>query len=457
MTDPVDLRTICSEARPLAECAARHDAKVARIAAFLRGYRGPAPLSLRKRAVSHMVPKRGDLRRKDPKLDLTDLCEILHVDPERRICVAEPGVTFVDLVAATLRHGLVPLVVPELKTITIGGAVSGCSIESMSYKIGGFHDTCLEYEVVTARGEVLTCTPDGEHALIFQMIHGAFGTLGVLTKLTFRLIPAKPFVKITYRKYAALADYLAAIRAEFERPEHDFMDGIIHAPDELVLSLGDFVDRAPYTSDYSWMKIYYQSTRERPEDYLSTADYFFRYDRGVTNVRPRRWLPRLLFGKWLHSDRVLRIADKVNWLLRRERPTITLDVFMPISRVPAFFAWYRREFGFFPLWCVPYRRVRDYEWINPAWFEGMEDQLYLDLAIYGMRQRGDRDYVRLMEEGLRQHGGIKTLIAHNQYDEAEFWQIWNRPNYDAVKRLTDPDNLFRDLYQKTCRASQGRP
>ena len=68
--------------------------------------------------------------------------------------------TFVDLVAATLRHGLVPIVVPELKTITIGGAVCGCSIESMSFVRGGFHDTCFEYEVIAATGEVLTCTPD---------------------------------------------------------------------------------------------------------------------------------------------------------------------------------------------------------------------------------------------------------------------------------------------------------
>ena len=58
-----------------------------------------------------------------------------------------------------------PIVVPELKTITIGGAVAGCSIESMSFVHGGFHDTCLEYEVITATGEVLTCTPDNEHRL----------------------------------------------------------------------------------------------------------------------------------------------------------------------------------------------------------------------------------------------------------------------------------------------------
>ena len=42
-----------------------------------------------------------------------------------------------DKVAATLPHGLAPYVVPELETITIGGAVSGCSLESMSFEVGG--------------------------------------------------------------------------------------------------------------------------------------------------------------------------------------------------------------------------------------------------------------------------------------------------------------------------------
>lgn len=433
----------------------RHAEKVTRVAEQLRQRRGPEPVSLRKRAVSHMVPKRGDLRRSDPKIDISDFCEILEIDPIKKICVAEAGVTFVDLVAATLRHGLVPIVVPELKTITIGGAVSGCSIESMSFRYGGFHDTCLEYELITATGEVLVCTPENEHALIFQMVHGAFGTLGVLSRLTFRLIPAKPFVKLTYEKHPSIDAYMAAIAGRFARQDVDFMDGIIHASSECVLSLGEFVDEAPYTSSYDWYKIYYESTRERREDYMRAADYFFRYDRGVTNVRPRAPILRALLGWYLNSSRVLRLAERMNWLLRRDNPPVTLDVFVPLSKVPEFIRWYEREFGYFPLWCVPYRRVRDYEWIADRWYQGMKDQLFVDLAIYGMDKRDGRNYHRLMEEKLAEIGGIKTLISHNFYSEAEFWSLWNKPNYDAVKARTDPNNLFRDLYTKTCRAAQG--
>src|SRR6185436_19303133 len=127
---------------------------------------------------------------------VSDLDEILEIDAEQLTCTAESGVTFTDLVQATLRFGLVPIIVPELKTITIGGAVAGCSLESMSFKHGVFHDTCLEYEVVTARGDVLVARPDNENSLLFQMLQGTFGTLGILTRLSFRLVPSKPFVKV---------------------------------------------------------------------------------------------------------------------------------------------------------------------------------------------------------------------------------------------------------------------
>ena len=108
-----------------------------------------------------------------------------------------------------------------------------------------------------------------------------------------------------------------------------------------------------------------------------------------------------------------------------------------------------------PLWCVPYKRVHDYEWLDDAFWKRNGDDMFLDLAIYGMRQTGEGNAHRLMEQKLKELGGIKTLIAHNYYPEDEFWSIWSKPNHDAVKAITDPRNLFRDLYTKTCKAMMG--
>ena len=448
-------RAVLSELHSPAECDALHAAKVARIASQLKAHPHTRPVSLRKSAPPHQVPKAADKRRFDDKIDISALTQIIDIDPVTRTCTAEAGVQFDDLVEATLRYGLAPIIVPELKTITIGGAVSGCSIESMSFKYGGFHDTCLEYEVITAQGEVLTCTPENQNSLVFQMLHGSFGTLGILSKLKFKLVPAKKFVKVVYEKYATLSEYRAAIWRHFKDQDVEFMDGIIHSPSEYVLSVANYVDEAPYTNSYDWMKIYYQSTSTRTEDYLRTPDYFFRYDRGVTNVHPKSWIGRLLIGKFMNSGNVLRAADKFRFLLDDDKPTITLDVFLPLSKVDEFLGWYEREFGYFPLWCVPYKRVRDYEWIDESFYKNMEDELFLDLAIYGMEQDGAKNYHKLMEDKLRELGGIKTLISHNYYSREEFWQTWNKANYDKVKAITDPSNVFRDLYTKTCKAAMG--
>jgi len=449
-------RTVGREQLSKERCDQLHAAKVTRIAAQLARHDGSEPVSLRKQAPPHQVPKRDDLRRRDAKIDISDLTQIIAIDPVARTCVAESGAMFEDVVAATLRYGLVPIVVPELSTITLGGAVTGCSIESMSFEHGGFHDTCLEYEVITSTGATLVCTPANEHALVFQMIHGSFGTLGILARLTFRLVPAKPFVQVDYERYATLAAYQQAIERHAEARDLDFMDGIIHGPTCYVLSVGRFVDEAPYTHAYDWTRVYYRSTLTRDRDYLRTPDYLFRYDRGVTNVTPSSFLGRLLLGKLLDSGTTLRLADKLHYLLARERPTVTIDLFLPMSRVPAFLAWWQAEFGFFPLWCVPYRRVHDYEWMNDTFYAGMADHMFLDLAVYGMAQRDDRNVNRMIEDKLRELGGMKTLISHNFYTRDEFWAVFNRRNYEAVKAVTDPKNLFRDLYDKTCRAAMGR-
>src|SRR5262249_59696823 len=102
----------------------------------------------------------GDARFSGRRIDVSPLRHVLDVDAEDRIAIAEPGVTFRDLVGATLQHHLVPACVPELEGITVGGAVAGCSVESASFRYGGFHDTCLDYELVTGTGEGLRCSPE---------------------------------------------------------------------------------------------------------------------------------------------------------------------------------------------------------------------------------------------------------------------------------------------------------
>jgi FAD/FMN-containing dehydrogenase len=432
-----------------------HEQKIDKVVQFLKNRKGNSPLSFKKKTVSHQVPKPNDKTYNDEKIDLSDLNEIINIDTKELICTAEPGVTFEDLVKETLKYNLVPYTVPELKTITIGGAVAGASLESMSYKYGGFHDSCSEYEVITASGEIFICTPENENKLTFQMVHGTFGTLGIISKLKFRLCPAKQFVHVVYEKYDNLEAYQNATEKHYKNKDVDFMDGIIHSPSLYVLSVGNFVDTAPYTNRYDWMKIYYQSTAKRKEDYLTTFQYFFRYEKGVTNVSPKSFLGRLFFGRFLDTTKTLRFVEKFHSLIPLKMVPITIDLFIPSSKLNEFLNWYKKEINHFPLWYVPYKIVRHYEWINKDFIESIKDELFIDIAIYGMKKKGDKNYYRIMEEELMKIGGIKTLISNNYYSPEEFWKVWNKENYDEVKKKTDPNNIFRDLYTRMCKTTQG--
>src|SRR6476469_5528253 len=61
-------------------------------------------------------------------LDVSGLTGVISIDPVARTADGQGMCTYETLVAATLRHGLMPLVVPQLKTITLGGAVTGLGI-----------------------------------------------------------------------------------------------------------------------------------------------------------------------------------------------------------------------------------------------------------------------------------------------------------------------------------------
>jgi FAD/FMN-containing dehydrogenase len=447
-------------AKDAAAAASEHDRRVAEIAARVReALAAGGPVHISKGGVHHVVPIPGDSRFATRPIDISSLHHILSIDVANRRCVAEPGVTFADLVRATLPHGLIPTVVPELEGITVGGAVAGCSVEAMSYKYGGFHDSCLEYEIVTGAGDVQTLTPERD-AEAFHMIHGSYGTLAILTRLTFKLVPAKKLVRMEYRTFDSFAAFDAEMRARMAAADFEFIDGIVHGPRQLVLCLGRFVDAAPYVSSYRWLDIFYKSTAKKTEDYLTTFDYCFRYDTEchwlTRTVPPLEWKPvRFLVGKiFLGSTNLIKWSNRLAPVLKRakKRPDVVVDVFIPGKRFADFFEWYAREFDYWPLWIVPYRVPTPYPWISPAHQKRMDDDLFIDCAIYGKKNAAPEvDASKQLEDKTYELGGIKTLISRNHYTRERFWDVYDQARYDRVKGKLDPRGVFKNLYDKFSR------
>ena len=243
-----------------ASASAAHEEGVER---FLSSYRSiPSTAAVRlAKPTSNLFRDRAKLR--SPGLDVSGLTNVISIDPDARTADVAGMCTYEDLVAATLPYGLSPLVVPQLKTITLGGAVAGLGIESASFRNGLPHESVLELDILTGTGELLTISPQ-QHPDLFRAYPNSYGTLGYSTRLRIELEPVKPFVALRHVRFGSLSELMASMdriidSGEFEQMPVDYLDGVVFDATESYLSLGVRTDAAGPTSDYTGQQIYYRS------------------------------------------------------------------------------------------------------------------------------------------------------------------------------------------------------
>ncbi|HET9876777.1 MAG TPA: FAD-binding oxidoreductase, partial [Mycobacterium sp.] len=236
-----------------------HAAGVQRLLASYRSIPATASVRLAK-PTSNLFRARA--RRDAPGLDTSGLTNVISVDPAARTADAGGMCSYQDLVAATLPYGLSPLVVPQLKTITLGGAVSGLGIESASFRNGLPHESVLEMDILTGAGEVLTASRE-RHTDLFRAFPNSYGTLGYSTRLRIELESVKPFVALRHIRFRSVAELVAALdriidTGGFDGAPVDYLDGVVFSPGESYLCIGMQTGTPGQVSDYTGRRIYYR-------------------------------------------------------------------------------------------------------------------------------------------------------------------------------------------------------
>ena len=396
-------------------------------------------------------------------LDVRSFQHVLSVDPATRSIETEGMVTYEDLADAALAHGMMPAVVPQLKSITIGGAVGGIGIESSSFRYGLPHETVHEMDVLLGNGDVITCRPDNEYRDLFLGLANSYGTLGYILRLAIEGIPVKPYVRLTYIHCNSAQDFFKTID-ETCRGSYDFVDGVVFAPGDHYLVLGEFCDEAPYTSDYTYLDIFYRSIRSRSEDYLTVRDYLWRWDTDwfwcsknlfaqnplVRRLLGRKRLNSITYQKVMRWNTRVGLTRKLNGVTGIHRESVIQDVDIPIENAPEFLQFFDQEIGIRPVWICPARHdgargeyplfpmKKDTLYINFGFWDGIQSQQAYPTGHFN----------RLIEEKVAELGGIKSLYSESFYPRDEFSEIFGGDEYQALKAKYDPDNKLKDLYQK---------
>ncbi len=419
---------------------------------------------------------------KAPGLDVSGLAGVVAVD------VADDGTatadvqgmcTYESLVDATLPRGFMPLVVPQLRSITLGGAVTGLGIESTSFRNGLPHESVLEMDVLTGDGRIVTVRPGDE---LFDAFPNSYGSLGYATRLRIRLERAPAYVDLRHLRFDDLDALAKTVEVIVEQGEHegvrvDGLDGVVFEPGEAYLTLATWRETPavsktpgsqahaatePTVSDYTGMQPYYRSLQDRETDTLTTYDYLWRWDTdwfwcsgafGLHDPRVRRLWPR----RWRRSDvyhKLVGLENRFGVVARidrargkPERERVIQDIEVPVDRAAEFLRWFDDRVAMRPVWLCPLRATRSW----PS-YPLRPQATYVNVGFWGTVPMApealDGDVNRAIEAKVTSLGGHKSLYSDAYYDRETFDRLYGVENLSRVKHHTDPDSRLLGLYEK---------
>jgi FAD/FMN-containing dehydrogenase len=398
-------------------------------------------------------------------LDVRGLDAVISIDPAGRTADVQGMCTYERLVQATLAYGLMPLVVPQLKTITLGGAVTGLGIESSSLRSGLPHESVLELDILTGDGEVVTASPT-EHAELFAAFPNSYGSLGYAVRLRIRLEAVQPFVALRHVRFTDLDELAAAIATVAEAgawdgQRVDFLDGVMFAPGESYLSFGHWSDTGT-PSDYTGQQVYYKSIRARGQDCLTVHDYLWRWDTDwfwcsaafgaeqplVRRLWPRRYRRSDVYHRIVGLENRYGIAARVaRWRGQPDRERVVQDVEVPLERTAEFLRWFTPNVAMSPVWLCPLRSRRSWPLypLEPG-------RVYVNVGFWGtvpIRPGAvDGDVNRAVEQAVADFDGHKSLYSDAYYDRATFDALYGGERLAAVKKQYDPEDRLTGMYEK---------
>jgi FAD/FMN-containing dehydrogenase len=245
------------------------------------------------------------------------------------------------------------------------------------------------------------------------------------------------------------------------------VDGTAFSLDEIYLTVGAYSEVAPWVSDYTGQRIYYQSLRGPREDFLTIRDYLWRWDTDwfwcsrpfgvqrplIRRAWPRRYRRSDVYRALVAFDRRHRLSDTL--IANRGRPAreaVIQDVEIPLGRSAEFLRFFAAEVGMSPVWLCPLRLRGETSWPLYPMEPG---EVYVNFGFWGTVPlppgRMDGHFNRMVEGEVAALGGHKGLYSTSFYSPEQFWSHYNGTAYAALKRAYDGGGRLAGLYEKCVR------
>jgi FAD/FMN-containing dehydrogenase len=166
--------------------------------------------------------------------------------------IAGAGATWSHVLDAALAHGLTPPVLTDYLDLTVGGTLSAGGIGGASHRYGPQVDNVAELDVVTARGDLVACSPLRRPEVFFTALGGR-GHGGIIVRATFPVIAARQRARVHQIPCPTAGDLVTLqLKLAGER-RADYVEGHITLDEtggwQFTAELATFHDGSPVAVD----------------------------------------------------------------------------------------------------------------------------------------------------------------------------------------------------------------
>ena len=160
------------------------------------------------------------LNRDGAVISFLRLNRFLAFDPESGILECEAGVSFEEILRYFLPRGYFLPVTPGTKFVTVGGAIASDVHGKNHHRVGTISRFVLDLQLLTAGGEVLTCSRD-DYPDVFRATLGGMGLTGLILSARIRLQPVETaYVLVDYSKARNVDEALARMEESDHRYDY---------------------------------------------------------------------------------------------------------------------------------------------------------------------------------------------------------------------------------------------
>uniref|UniRef100_A0A0D9V6E4 cytokinin dehydrogenase n=2 Tax=Leersia perrieri TaxID=77586 RepID=A0A0D9V6E4_9ORYZ len=255
------------------------------------------------------------------------------------------GELWIDVLNWTLAHGgLAPRSWTDYLYLSVGGTLSNAGISGQAFHHGPQISNVYELDVVTGKGEVVTCSESNNPDLFFGAL-GGLGQLGIITRARIALEPAPHRVRWIRALYSNFTEFTAdqerLISLQHGSRRFEYVEGFVVAAEGLINNWRSsfFSPQNPVKlsslKHHSGVLYCLEVTKNYDDSTAGTVDQDVEALLGELNFIPGTVfttdLPYVDFLDRVHKAE-LKLRDKGMW----EVPHPWLNLFVPASRIADF-------------------------------------------------------------------------------------------------------------------------